>query len=288
MDAPPEGLLKIGDFSQIAQVTVRTLRHYADLGLLKPAHIDPWSSYRYYAIDQLPGLNRILALKGLGLSLDEIAELLRSEPGPDQLRSMLEQQRARLEQEMADRARQLALVEARLRQIEEPLEGAFEVAIGLLPGLSIASRREIVPRISSMPDYRCQNFAELYDLLACRVVAVGEPEMVIYHHSEYVDENIDMEVAVPVNAEAAEIVAQAGLTFRELPAEPLAATITHRGPLWDIPRAISALYLWTARSRYEAGGPYRELHLSGREHEMADPDGETPVVMSFALPLRER
>jgi DNA-binding transcriptional MerR regulator len=67
---------KIGDFSKLAQVSVKTLRYYADLGLLKPNSVDRYAGYRYYTPQQLPRLNRILALKELGLSLVQIERLL--------------------------------------------------------------------------------------------------------------------------------------------------------------------------------------------------------------------
>jgi len=63
-------MFKIGEFSKLSQVTVKTLRYYDEIGLLKPAEVDRFTSYRYYSVDQLPRLNRILALKDLGLSLE--------------------------------------------------------------------------------------------------------------------------------------------------------------------------------------------------------------------------
>ena len=65
-------MLKIGDFSQLAQVSVRALRIYDEMGLLKPVHVDRFSGYRYYEAEQLPRLNRIIALKDLGLTLDQM------------------------------------------------------------------------------------------------------------------------------------------------------------------------------------------------------------------------
>ncbi|MBE9472709.1 MAG: MerR family transcriptional regulator, partial [Chloroflexi bacterium] len=72
-------MFKIGDFSRISQVSVKTLRYYDEIGLLKPAHVDRFTGYRYYSVDQSPRLNRILALKDLGLSLEQIARLLDGE-----------------------------------------------------------------------------------------------------------------------------------------------------------------------------------------------------------------
>ncbi|NMC53344.1 MAG: MerR family transcriptional regulator, partial [Chloroflexi bacterium] len=69
-------MIKIGDFSNLAHVTVKTLHHYDQIGLLRPAHIDRFTGYRYYTLEQLARLNRILALKDLGFSLDEVRQML--------------------------------------------------------------------------------------------------------------------------------------------------------------------------------------------------------------------
>ncbi|HRE27216.1 MAG TPA: MerR family transcriptional regulator, partial [Anaerolineales bacterium] len=65
-------MIRIGDFSKLSQVTVKALRLYDEMGLLKPVVVDTFTSYRYYEFNQLPRLYRILALKDLGLSLEEI------------------------------------------------------------------------------------------------------------------------------------------------------------------------------------------------------------------------
>ena len=64
--------LKIGDFSQMMQVTVKTLLHYEQKGLLKPDEVDEWTGYRYYTVEQMQRLNNIRKLQQLGFSLDEI------------------------------------------------------------------------------------------------------------------------------------------------------------------------------------------------------------------------
>ena len=69
-------MLRIGDFSRICRVTIKTLRHYDRLELLTPAMVDTFTGHRYYTMDQVTRLNRILALKALGLSLDDIKHVL--------------------------------------------------------------------------------------------------------------------------------------------------------------------------------------------------------------------
>jgi len=66
-------MLKIGEFSKLAQVSVKTLRYYDELGLLRPDWVDRYTGYRFYALQQLPRLNRILALRELGFSLAQAA-----------------------------------------------------------------------------------------------------------------------------------------------------------------------------------------------------------------------
>jgi DNA-binding transcriptional MerR regulator len=123
-------MFRIGDFSQLGQVSVRTLRLYDELGLLKPAQIDKFTGYRYHAIEQLPRLNRILALKDLGLSLEQIADLLQRDLPVDQLRSLLLSKQAELEQQLQAMQTQLRRVEARLKQIErEGQPPQYEVVI---------------------------------------------------------------------------------------------------------------------------------------------------------------
>ena len=93
-------MFRIGEFSQIARVSGRLLRYYDSLGLLRPVRIDPATGYRYYSADQLPRLNRILALKELGLSLDQIAKMVDDKISPDEIRGMLMLKKAELEQSL--------------------------------------------------------------------------------------------------------------------------------------------------------------------------------------------
>ena len=111
-------MLKIGDFSRLGQVSVRTLHHYDQRGLLKPAEIDDGSGYRFYSVDQLPRLNRILALKDLGFSLDQIGHLVEGNFPAERLRGMLTLKQAEIERQLTEGRARLARVEARLRQIE--------------------------------------------------------------------------------------------------------------------------------------------------------------------------
>ncbi|MCK4450116.1 MAG: MerR family transcriptional regulator, partial [Anaerolineae bacterium] len=101
-------MFKIGDFSRISQVSVKTLRYYDEIGLLKPAHVDRFIGYRYYSVDQLGRLHRILALKGLGLSLEQVTRLLDDHLTSEQIRGMLRMKRAEMQQRVEEERERLA------------------------------------------------------------------------------------------------------------------------------------------------------------------------------------
>src|SRR5579884_2190428 len=111
-------MFKIGEFSKMVQVSVPTLRYYDQVGLLKPAVVDDSTGYRYYSASQLPRLHRILALKGLGFDLAQIAAVLAEGVTPEQMRGMLRLRHAQISQQIAEAQSRMKEVEVRLQQIE--------------------------------------------------------------------------------------------------------------------------------------------------------------------------
>ena len=94
-------MIKIGDFARLSQISIVTLRHYDEMGLLKPSLVDKFTGYRYYSVSQLPRLNRILALKDLGFSLEQIEQVL-SGIKLEELRGMLKLKKAEVEKEITN------------------------------------------------------------------------------------------------------------------------------------------------------------------------------------------
>ncbi|MBN2044876.1 MAG: effector binding domain-containing protein [Anaerolineales bacterium] len=111
-------MLKIGEFSQAAKVSIKTLRYYDQMGLLKPAWKDRFSGYRFYHLTQVEDLNQILALKEMGFSLDQIQTILQDEITLPQLKAMLRLKKTELQQEIKTSTSQLALIEDRLNQLD--------------------------------------------------------------------------------------------------------------------------------------------------------------------------
>lgn len=181
-------MIRIGDFSILSRVTVKTLRYYDEVGLLKPAHVDNTTGYRYYTYNQLPRLNRILALKDLGFSLEEIGKLLSDDLTAEQMHGMLKLREAEINRQVLDETERLARVETRLRQIErEEVVSKYDVVIKKVDSLKIAALREIVP---TPPDQgRLWQELESY-LVQHHVQRTGGPCLSLYHDEEYKREEL--------------------------------------------------------------------------------------------------
>ena len=135
-------MIKIGDFARLIQVSVVTLRDYDEMDLFKPVKVDRFTGDRFYDADQLPRLNRILALKDLGFSLEQIRLLLADGLKVEQLRGMLTLQRNEVEKRLYEEQDRLNQFEARLRQIErEDKMPNYDVVIKTVPAMLVAARQ---------------------------------------------------------------------------------------------------------------------------------------------------
>lgn len=279
-------MFKIGEFSRIGQVSVRMLRHYDKMGLLEPKEVDKFTGYRYYTLDQLPRLNRILALKDLGLSLEEIAQLIENDLSPQQLRGMLLMKQAQIKQALVEEHRRLQRVANRLRQIEtEEQPSPYEMLIKDIEPMTLVTTRAVVPTMDEMPVYRCGMFEEVHSWLEMYGIASCAPEVMLYHFWEYREEDIEIEVGVPIAQDAADELGDripAGLGLQRFAnADPVATTV-HSGTIFDIPQAIIALAAWVKDNGYDFAGPIFEHHLSGRETSKTDFDN---ITFEFNIPI---
>ncbi len=280
-------LLRIGDFSQLAQVSTRTLRLYDELNLLKPAHVDHFTGYRSYSLEQLPRLNRILALKDLGFSLEQIADMLTDTLTAVQLSEMLAKKRSELENQLTEGQRQIARVSARLRQIEaEGKVSPYEVLVKEISPLAIASVRRAIPTLEDAEKHRADMLHTLYQGLAEQRVRPESPELAIYHNSEYVEEEIDVELATAVSPKMnRRLSPDREPVLRTLAFTPLMAATIHHGAFADVAQAITALCTWAAQNNYAPAGAYREIHLFGRELDLANFEN---VTVEIQLPIEKK
>jgi DNA-binding transcriptional MerR regulator len=244
-------VLKIGEFSSLSQVSIRTLRHYDEIGLLKPIHVEAESGYRYYSVSQLPRLHRILALRDLGFPLDRIGEALEEGISADSLRGMLLLRRVEQKEQLNEEEERLHRLEALLHLVD--LEGRMtnDVILKDLSAQWIVSLRE------SIPAYRAvgQLIGKLYGALG--PLAGQGAGVVLLHDTEYKESDVDAEAGVYLKQPAH---VEEPLRCYQLPPVTVASAV-HHGAFNRIGEAYTAVLRWVEVNRHRPSGPTREIFL---------------------------
>jgi DNA-binding transcriptional MerR regulator len=249
-------MFKIGEFSRLSRVSVRMLRHYDQLGLLTPSQTDRFTGYRYYSADQLPRLNRILALRDLGFSLEQIAGMLEDDLSTEQLLGMLKLKRAEVEDQMQLERQKLARLEVRIRQLNEsPKHGGYDVIVRDIEPELVATYREV-----AADDDRIQQMFDMVEVYVAQYegARADKPPLSIYYDDEYRERDVDAEIAVPLKYAIPE---SESIRVRQLPRLPNVACIVHVGDYSAIYQAYNSLLAWIEANDYQMTGPIREVYL---------------------------
>ncbi len=254
-------MFTIGDFARHGRVSARMLRHYDAIGLLRPDRTDPFTGYRYYSAAQLARLNRVIALKDLGFTLQQVQQILEEKVGTEELRGMLVLRQAELEEAMAASAARLAQVEARLRSIES--EGRMptdDVIVKSIPAVRVA--RLTATATGYGPEHIGPVLGPLYDELFRRLESAGVtptgPGVAHYEDAPEGDGAILVHAGVTVSDGP-----RPGLDFEivDLPAVGRAATIVHRGPMHAVVPTAQTLARWIDEGGHRSTGYAREVTL---------------------------
>jgi DNA-binding transcriptional MerR regulator len=251
-------MFTIGEFATIGRVSVRMLRHYDAIGLLVPARVDEHNGYRYYGAEQLRSLNRLLALKDLGFTLEQVGRFLDEDVDVGELRGMLRLRRAELAAQIeADRDR-LSRVEARLRIIErESTMSTAEVVVKPVGPVRIAAVTGTAPSADSsdIAPVVERLYAELGRHIAAGAVTPGGPAVAAYSPTD--DGGLRCRAGITVTDGAV----PGGVDLVDLPALDVAATLVHRGAPATIEGSYQHLAVWIEENGYRTDGTAREVYL---------------------------
>jgi DNA-binding transcriptional MerR regulator len=286
-------MFRIRDFSRLARVSIKTLRHYDRLGLLAPAYVDPVTRYRWYAARQMSRLQRIVAFRQLGYSLEEIGSFIDRDPRSAVVRRSLVSLREEIARRIESDRQRLAQLDVRLRESDGSRAGDRsarlpDAVLQSLPPLRVASRRA---RVADL-DGGAQELFEAVeaDVARAGVRAVGPP-LLLYHDPSHREHHADIEAAVPIQDGAR----SAGRsTVRTIPAVADAACVVYRGGYEQWADVVQGLLSWLETRRLAPLGPVREVFL---QFEAGDLARELPrqflaeqrddLVTEMQIPVRE-
>ena len=258
-------LLRIGPFSRLARVTVKTLRFYASAGLFQPIWVDPRSGYRFYCTTQLPGLRRIRLLRDLGCSIAEIRQLTAGAPGGE----LPLQQLTWLRKRMLVKA---ALAEQRLQQLDSLLTYDRSASVhkelaqtdtAQTHKLSLVDRE--IPSTPALTIRDCvrsagddihRMFESAERQAAHRGGRTRQSPFLLLHDMEYRQPHADVEVCVPI---APEFLGSPGVRLVE--PVPRAACVSFSGSYEQAPALFDAALDDMQGSKDRIAGPIREVYL---------------------------
>jgi DNA-binding transcriptional MerR regulator len=283
-------MFSIGEFARMGTVSIRTLRHYDEIGLLRPAQVDPQTGYRSYSADQLGQLNRIIALKDLGFSLTQAGKLL-SGITVEELRGMLTLRRAQLEQDVDAYTSRLLGVEARLRYIEgEDAMPADDITVKKIPAMGVVAIG------ASAPGYRPDQVippinrsrGQFDELGLPGLIKVSGPFMILYEDNRTEDNSaedntdgsdITVYVALPVSEPPVDLPAPA--QYKVLPPIEMISAVRNGRASSIFPAVFHDMASYASAHGYEMHGPSRNIWI----HEIDDPSEVEEQVFEIQLPF---
>ena len=254
-------MFRIGEFSKLTQVTVRMLRHYDSVGLLKPAKTDPVTGYRMYSAEQISVLNKIRYLRDSGFQIAEIAAVLENSD-PKFILEQLHSKCREIEKEICaqqERLAKIALAEKELFQ--EDADMYSQVTIKQVPGRRVLSLRRVIP------DYYAESklWEEMCDFVEKYKIEVSQDTFSIYYDEDYREADVDVELCVPVNSLGEN---KEGFTFRFINPVPVMASTMVAGDFSNIAGAYQAFAKWLQKNeRYKMIGQNRQIVHKGPWNE---------------------
>ncbi|HLA70709.1 MAG TPA: MerR family transcriptional regulator [Steroidobacteraceae bacterium] len=273
-------MFKIGEFSRIARVSARLLRFYDELGLLRPGVVDAATGYRFYTTAQLQRLNRILVLKDLGLSLEQIGGVIDEQASAEQLRAMLLVRRSDAERALAEEAARLRLIESRIAQLDAGASALDDVLIRAEPARRVITVRDT---LSSFVEAR-GIIGQLAQTLPKHVPREALGTLIgIAHSAEFEPDAIDVELGYVLTGEPPARLPALGerrLAVRELAAVPHMAVCIRVGLPEHAHLITGKIGQFVEANGYRLAGAGREVFLRPPRPDRME---ESVVEMQFPV-----
>jgi len=249
-------MLKIGEFSKMAKVTIKTLRFYDKLNLLKPEIIDRKNSYRYYSLKQLKIIAKILSLKQMGFSLDEISTIIDNKISQKDFIKMLNKKQKEIKKSISLETSKLTNIKNFIKTMKEVK--VTKVILKELPEVIVASMR-----------IKIANYNDLFKVVPPMgdkmrkhgaICKIPEYCFNIYHDNEYKESDIDVEICESVVDFCKN---EDGLTYKRVEKVENAACIYHKGGYESLGETYSELITWIKENNYIMNGHSRESYIDG-------------------------
>lgn len=248
---------KIGEFSRLGRVTVRTLRHYEQIGLLEPEVVDRWTGYRYYSAGQLQKLLTIVQLRDLGFTLSEIAELYAGGTHYPDITS--------IEGKIRDCEHELARLRTRRDRLQSLLNAQKKKSkmekfyVDTLPSVIVACSRFTIGTYDDLGPHLVSVVAPEMARLGCQCPEPGYC-FTVETAAEYRPRDIEVEYCEQVLSAGTD---SPIVQFKTLPEVPQAICMKVYGPYDRLYQSYVELFAYIAREGYILDGHPRAVYVDG-------------------------
>ena len=255
-------MLKIGDFSRLSRVSIRMLRYYDEVGLLKPDKVNDFIGYRYYNEEQLLVMGKINALKDMGFGVTAIAEIMKSS-NPKEIEQIFQVQKAQLLEEVKDLNHRIRFLDTAIARLRKDEIMKYDSIIKQMPKGYVASVRKVIPKY--------EEEGRLWHILFSETAKFGMipcgPAMAKLHDKEYKENDVDVEVQIEVKGHYENT---ENVTFFTEP-EMTVASATFKGSYDQFSDVYASLAAWVSENGYEFTGPMIDVyHVSPNDTQNPD------------------
>ncbi len=269
-------MLKIGDFSKLSRVSIRMLRYYDEVGLIKPVKVDDFTGYRYYSETQLSLMGKINALKDMGFGVAAISEIVKCKDDPVKMEQILAIRKAELLEESEEIAKRLQLLDTAIHRLRKDENMKYNCVLKQLPERYVASVRKVIPKYDHEGELWHILFSETKDM---NLIPIGL-NSAIMHDKEYKESDVDVEVQVEVKGTYNDT---EHVKFKT-ESEQSVASVTFNGSYEQFPEVYSSLASWVNENGYEFSGSMIDIyHVS--PHETQNPE---EFVTEVCCPVKKR
>ena len=251
-------MFRTGEFSKIARVSKRLLHYYDTIGLFEPALLDEATGYRYYSAKQIPRLNRILALKELGLTLNQVTKVLEAGISDEEIQGMLVMKKAEMEQTIQENVQRLRAIEARLQLIHETDE-APDVVLKSIPAQPFLSLHNKLANMEAGMVLIDEIFRTVPGSVKNGTLGSF---LCVAHTEDFTASEIEVELGYVLHKPVERPIALSNdqvLRVQELPAVATMATAVQSGGPDPVLAALGLVARWIEANGYRIAGPYREI-----------------------------
>lgn len=253
-------MFRIGEFSKLAMVSVRMLRHYDEIGLLIPQKVDEETGYRYYSAQQLAKIGQIQMLRQMGISLQNIGEMIAVLEQPQEMEQVLQRRKSQLEQQRQTVEEQLSLVQSAINRLrEEQTMNQYHVEKKVFPSMQVAALRKVIPSYEREGDL----WEEMYQTLAQEGLMEKMPgkccSIAVFYDEKYKEQDVDVEI----RSEVTEKFEDCKNVFYKTVPQVTAATVMMNGGYEQVGQVYAEIARWLEEHHYVMEGPmFHIYHVS--------------------------